>query len=1097
MKKMLAAILLLPLLVFGVFAADSLFYGFDKADSVNIGNASNVEWKDSRLYAASTDAIDPQFPLFVNLDGDDYGTIYLAMSYDVSARTDGKSCYAQIFFRGTDSEGNALTLSEANSVKVDLPSFSTNGETVVLAFPMTRHERWPGSTINYLRVDPVNCPGSFAVDYLLIAPADKDILYQFDTGAEGWSGANLVSAPKSAFGLLSGATAANKTNGLIENTSLRYFGDDYQNVCVRMKVDGITESHRTLLYTDLVDGDGTLLKPWPNTYNGYRNVARTVSPDDNGAFSLYRFDLSSFEAYKTNFVTRAVVNVVEAPSADFAVDYVLFKATDDDLRCDFQAADFLDGWSVSQPMTVSDGALHYAATGSYLNPRVDRSDVRLEGDACARVEVVMRYETDENDPAPYIQLYYGGTDKNGVSFNYAEANSVRLYAEEKSAGAYHLYTADLANANNWAGSTINKLRFDFMKGTVASFDVAFVRFVTTVSEVKTVNEDDLTLSYTFLNDENADARGVLAVDFGASDASAAKYVRFVWQSGSETDGYADLEGYTVLRTVTGKAAENGWTIGNAILIPPSVTAVAAYVTDSEKTVKLLCVIPENKRTAPFGEPSYHMALTSDHHFGTDGGSSPDTPETNSTTYSVAHTKAKPYLESLGIDSLVAAGDITQWYGRNENANQWKLAEDYFKALPFPVYAVVGNHDVPSAGITNSAVYGESAGYTFDLSANGYFERFLASWLAYNEDAGTYSVNRYDGKNWYDTVLPNGVHLYAMAIPRYDDPDLTYTVGEEQLAWIDGKLYEDEISGRPSLVFSHHPLADTVGDPASTHSKLVTDGDALKAVFARHPSVVYTTGHMHIALDTDFTNVINGGGTAPTYIHDGGMHDVYFYEPGQEMSGGVTGAHGVILDFYDGYLLARGFDFMNGVWISRGLYKITLSPHPAVSAPQAESVSGTLTAYADNAECFEWYGKDGLLAVGKTFTPGADHEGFVALRAYDARGGYASTLYASAAAIPAASVKLSLADGVLSVSNVRADAVLVAAGMDDRRVASVKVTGLASDASFPLADVIPSDAETVKFFVLERTTFTPLHKGAFLDLSEGNDALVDLSELFGN
>ncbi len=101
------------------------------------------------------------------------------------------------------------------------------------------------------------------------------------------------------------------------------------------------------------------------------------------------------------------------------------------------------------------------------------------------------------------------------------------------------------------------------------------------------------------------------------------------------------------------------------------------------------------------------------------------------------------------------------------------------------------------------------------------------------------------------------------------------LGDDQLAWLDGRLAED---ARPTYVCLHHPPT-TIGLGLMDPIRLL-DGEALAAVLVRHPHVVATlVGHAHTMCATTFAGrpLLIGGGVVSAVTADAEAPPTLWYD----------------------------------------------------------------------------------------------------------------------------------------------------------------------------------------------------------------------------
>ena len=420
----------------------------------------------------------------------------------------------------------------------------------------------------------------------------------------------------------------------------------------------------------------------------------------------------------------------------------------------------------------------------------------------------------------------------------------------------------------------------------------------------------MTLKYEFEDEKAGTADGTVTVDFGSQIVNSAESVVLSWAKGNATDGYTALEDYSEIKKLDGSEAAKGYTINKNMLIPDEATAVIATIKDCDKTFTLAFDIPESKKPVKRGEPLYSVGLISDIHVGGWG---------SETAPNVRLQAARTQLSELS-DFVVVNGDLTQWYGAysgeefkayNYNGSkfgdngetsteylgigtsQWTTLTDYFKGFTVPVYAVQGNHDIK-----------DGTGWSDMLESEKHWRPFLEGWIEYSNNAtngSKYQTNATlsDDVNYYDTEI-NGNHFIFTAIPKTEAP--SYAFGEEQLKWLDMKLYEKEETGKPIFVFGHVPLQVNIN--GSYWNTQVKDDAQIKAILAKHPTAIYISGHTHYSLDVDFNSSIDGAQETTSYIHDGGTTTINVPddEANPDKTTEIQGSHGVVAKVYDDVIL---------------------------------------------------------------------------------------------------------------------------------------------------------------------------------------------------
>ncbi|MDY6936626.1 MAG: metallophosphoesterase [Cyanobacteriota bacterium] len=193
------------------------------------------------------------------------------------------------------------------------------------------------------------------------------------------------------------------------------------------------------------------------------------------------------------------------------------------------------------------------------------------------------------------------------------------------------------------------------------------------------------------------------------------------------------------------------------------------------------------------------------------------------------------LSRLDLDFLLLPGDLTQ-HGEPEN-HTWlskRLAR-----LPYPTYAIPGNHDVPS------------------LMAN-------ETSIAWADFPGYYRHCGYDNpeKLYYTREILPGVRLIALNSNQFDAAGKQQgCLDEEQFEWLEGVLADTE--GELRLVMVHHNVIEHV--PGQAHSPMgrrymLDNAPRLRSMLRSAQVQLVFTGHLHaqdIAYDRGLYDITTG------------------------------------------------------------------------------------------------------------------------------------------------------------------------------------------------------------------------------------------------
>lgn len=178
-----------------------------------------------------------------------------------------------------------------------------------------------------------------------------------------------------------------------------------------------------------------------------------------------------------------------------------------------------------------------------------------------------------------------------------------------------------------------------------------------------------------------------------------------------------------------------------------------------------------------------------------------------------------HLEQSHLDFLILPGDLTQ-DGEPDN-HQW--LQQRLKKLPFPVYVVPGNHDVPTINATDKTIG-------------------LSEFPHYYQHCG-YSQNSL----YYTQEIIPGVRIIALNSNQFNqDGKQIGCLDEAQLTWLESLL--PQVKDQLLLVMIHHNVIEHL--PGQSDHELgkryMLDNSALllKLLKSANCQLIFT-GHLHV------------------------------------------------------------------------------------------------------------------------------------------------------------------------------------------------------------------------------------------------------------
>lgn len=323
-------------------------------------------------------------------------------------------------------------------------------------------------------------------------------------------------------------------------------------------------------------------------------------------------------------------------------------------------------------------------------------------------------------------------------------------------------------------------------------------------------------------------------------------------------------------------------------IPQNIAPNGAKIIEVYRDGKKICNIPLGRMSPATGNKLYSFGLVSDIH-----------------VYPIASVAWKPetkfenaleYFESQNCVFCAHCGDITQTGLYLENGDtemdfrQFAKFKEICDAHTIPVYGVCGNHE----SITGKAI-------SNNLSELEY----------------------YTGKGLYYTIDQGDDLFVFIGQPTYNK-----VMGDNALQWLEETLAANK--NRRCFVFIHSHLEEDSGDALDLRENSVFDDwgatktNAFMDVLRDHDNVVLFHGHSHFKYEYQKYDV------NANYTERNGFKSVHVpslskprninFDTG-ETPDDNAGSQGCIVDVYEDFIVLNGWDFIDGIPIPLGTYKI--------------------------------------------------------------------------------------------------------------------------------------------------------------------------------
>ena len=505
-----------------------------------------------------------------------------------------------------------------------------------------------------------------------------------------------------------------------------------------------------------------------------------------------------------------------------------------------------------------------------------------------------------------------------------------------------------------------------------------------------LNEVD-SVSYEFDSDVPGIANGVITVklnDETASYTSAEIYL-------ANNDGI--LDNYTPFADMIFEDGKGTYTVSGNRAFPKEATRLSIkFIGEGLDDVFYWYTIPEEHRTVLADKPLYSFWAVSDAHLGGD-----DYHTDYWSTMTVNRNNAFEDIFASDADFVFITGDVVN-YGTTpylkvlDSYLADRLNNPSYNTKQIPVFLTNGNHEYYNTSNHSNG---------FDYEA---IEKTFNGQLDYLEQ--TYGENikitrGMEDELWY-AVDYKGVKLIVLSAPQVSADRLvgsSFNFSDEQLNFLEEQLYDGEKSGKTTYVISHAPLTNTIPNEFKTdadgnyiynedgsrqivYAGGITNTAKVNEILAKHPNVIFFSGHTHSDLSTDEVHmtVVNDMVTAPSHINDGclvwldawqGLGDI---ENGVQTTRFKKFSTGVYLEVYSDKILVRSRKFLDeSLYFGHGVYLIDVPngdkeiPDVTVSGKleDNETISAVVNCEIPSDDApykYEWYIGKELISTEKSF-----------------------------------------------------------------------------------------------------------------------------------
>ncbi len=511
----------------------------------------------------------------------------------------------------------------------------------------------------------------------------------------------------------------------------------------------------------------------------------------------------------------------------------------------------------------------------------DDTDEEFEGGGDLSRLIVPKTVYEYGEP---INIKAIGSGKDWVGFYYPDDlySAQWTYIDEKedqgvgSGVEFDVLTAGFKGSSAPAGTyPIGEYIIRLQPNDSSNFNItiAWVKIKIVPPADAKIPEKPVSATYELENPTDGFAKGKLNVKLAENEIT--KNIVPFW--GDENGN--KLEGYTSLAKFKARSTDVSYEFPSNLMIPTGAKKLLVYTSNLFNQLSEECFVielPENAAFKDPGKPIVEFQVVSDTHV----------VDQKEHTYNTNYVNMLNDIAKTSPDSMAmfVVGDMVD-NGWTAEYKKFVNLYESVEGLP-PYYLTLGNHDL----------------FAGDLKEQ------INLFLKYaNLPNGTHPKSSH-----YDFWL-NGYHFVFLGNDNLVNM-IDTTLNKETIEWLDKTLAEDRDENRPTFLFLHQGLANTV---AGTIGEQGWDGvvDAsvmrFKGVLRKYPEVIMFNGHSHWELDSERT-MYPRTSALPTIFNTSAV--AYLDTSYNIISGErLNGSEGYYIKVYEDKILVLGRDFTTGQW----------------------------------------------------------------------------------------------------------------------------------------------------------------------------------------
>lgn len=362
-----------------------------------------------------------------------------------------------------------------------------------------------------------------------------------------------------------------------------------------------------------------------------------------------------------------------------------------------------------------------------------------------------------------------------------------------------------------------------------------------------------------------------------------------------------LEGYASMARFSVTAISTSYRLPELQIIPEGADRIRVYTTPKDGNVSLSGVYADAMLgdTATFeikGKPKHTFAVVSDTHVVND----------DNNVYTRRFKNMLTDVSGMSeIEGIFINGDMVNTTSGSQTTPD--MARDGYAKIQqikqavcpdMPIYMSIGNHDLWPVGFDD------------DTSLQTMEQMFCQN--------AVLPDGSHPNSFFYDFWIDNNHFVFVGDSGL--DPNYLY-LNDNALSWLDTTIAAGYKDGNNTFIFMHQSMPNTVVGSITDFGQLeahVENAYEVRQILKKYPDAVMFSSHSHYSLDSvgnafsedDYPTVFNTASVANPWS--------------VRKASAFEGSEGYIMEIYDDFILLRGRDFLEGLWLPSSQYVISLA-----------------------------------------------------------------------------------------------------------------------------------------------------------------------------